>query len=130
MKFLVLFFVLSATNVFAHELSTAPYVEMQEALAADDYNKALAAQLKVCKTIGDDKNQYKDCGKKFKDVEELRVSFKSLSELYLHHGKKSEMKSLVKIHCPMYPGSWLQKPGKIANPYYGKAMLECGEKIK
>lgn len=29
--------------------------------------------------------------------------------------------------CPMVNRSWLQKDEKIRNPYYGTAMLECGE---
>ena len=29
--------------------------------------------------------------------------------------------------CPMVNRSWLQKDEKIRNPYYGSAMLECGE---
>jgi hypothetical protein len=29
--------------------------------------------------------------------------------------------------CPMVKKSWLQKDAKIRNPYYGSAMLECGE---
>lgn len=124
MKFLVLFFVLSTANVFAKELTIAPYIETQEALAADDFKKGLAGYAKICKPAGE------NCAKKFKDIEELRASFKKISEFYIANGSKTEMKSLVKIHCPMYPGTWLQKPGSIANPYYGKAMLECGEKVK
>lgn len=124
MKFLVLFIVLSTASAFGHELSMTPYVEMQESLAADDLNKSLAAYAKLCKPA------QQDCKKKFKDIEELRATFKKISEHYFAHGNKTEMKSLQKVHCPMYPGSWYQKPGKIANPYYGKAMLECGENIK
>ena len=29
--------------------------------------------------------------------------------------------------CPMVNRSWLQKDEKLRNPYYGSAMLECGE---
>ena len=29
--------------------------------------------------------------------------------------------------CPMVNRSWLQKEDKVRNPYYGSAMLECGE---
>ena len=29
--------------------------------------------------------------------------------------------------CPMVNRSWLQKEEKLRNPYYGSAMLECGE---
>ena len=30
-------------------------------------------------------------------------------------------------YCPMVKASWLQKGDTIRNPYYGSAMLECGE---
>src|SRR4051812_7249817 len=30
-------------------------------------------------------------------------------------------------YCPMVRKSWLQKDGPLANPYYGTAMLGCGE---
>jgi Cu(I)/Ag(I) efflux system membrane fusion protein len=30
------------------------------------------------------------------------------------------------MHCPMYPGDWLQTGERVANPFYGSPMLECG----
>jgi len=29
-------------------------------------------------------------------------------------------------YCPMADSSWLSDESKIANPYYGKSMLTCG----
>jgi multidrug efflux pump subunit AcrA (membrane-fusion protein) len=34
------------------------------------------------------------------------------------------------IHCPMFPGNWLQRGAAVANPYYGKEMLGCGEVVR
>ena len=36
----------------------------------------------------------------------------------------------LKVFCPMAKAEWIQKSGKIANPYYGKSMLRCGTIIK
>lgn len=37
------------------------------------------------------------------------------------------------FQCPMAPGigigRWLQRSGELKNPFYGSAMLECGEEI-
>ena len=34
--------------------------------------------------------------------------------------------TLYIVHCSMYPGDWLQTTSHVANPFYGKSMLECG----
>lgn len=132
MKILALTLLLSSVTAFAHshELSIGPYEKMQDALASDDFKGALAAHKTICeKELLHYKDDYKDCGKKFKDIEELRTSFKTLSEVYLANGDKKEMKKFMKATCPMAKAKWIQKPGAIRNPYYGKSMLECGEKI-
>ncbi len=33
-------------------------------------------------------------------------------------------------YCPMADGYWLQAAEPVANPYYGKAMLRCGDKVE
>ena len=49
-------------------------------------------------------------------------------ENHLHHAA-----GLHVFQCPMAPGigtgRWLQRSGEIKNPFYGSAMLECGEEI-
>ena len=37
---------------------------------------------------------------------------------------------LTVIHCPMYPGDWMQRDANVTNPYYGKEMLGCGEVVR
>ena len=47
---------------------------------------------------------------------------------HLHHAA-----GLHIFQCPMAPGigtgRWLQRTGEIKNPFYGAAMLECGDEI-
>lgn len=126
----VLVGVLFGTSVFASELPLAPYVSVQEALAKDDFKTALSLHKTLCsKELKNIQGEYKDCQKNFKSMEELRTSFKTLSEVYLKNGNKKEMQEFQKASCPMAEAKWIQKKGELANPYYGKSMLTCGEKI-
>jgi hypothetical protein len=37
------------------------------------------------------------------------------------------------FYCPMVPdggGDWLQPGGALLNPYFGRQMLHCGEKVQ
>lgn len=118
------------STVYAQDLTLNSYVKMQEALASDDFKTAQEAHKQICsKELVKHMKEYKDCHKKFKDIDDLRNSFKTLSKVYIAHGNKDEMKGLMKASCPMANAQWIQKTGTIKNPYYGKSMLECGEKI-
>lgn len=127
---LLMTFFLFFSNAYAQNLKLTNYIKMQEALAADDFKTALDTHKALCaKDLTHEKKEYKDCAKNFKSMDELRTSFKTLSELYLKHGNKKEMESFQKASCPMAEARWVQKKGDLRNPYYGKSMLECGEKI-
>jgi len=120
----------TSLSVFAHDLRFGSYLKMQEALANDDMKTALEAHGLLCeKELLHYKDDYKDCGKKFDKIEDLRTSFKKLSEVYLANGAKAELKNLTKASCPMAKAKWVQRNGGLKNPYYGKSMLDCGEKI-
>lgn len=128
-KFIILL-ALFSTAAFAHDLSYGPYIKMQESLAADDFKTSLEAHRFICdRELIHYKDDYKDCGKNFKDIEDLRKSFKELSEVYLANGDRKEIQTLIKASCPMAKAKWVQKIGELHNPYHGKSMLECGEKI-
>jgi hypothetical protein len=130
MKTLLIISLLFSASAFAHDLSIEPYVKMQDALASDNFKSALEAHKFICdKELIHYKDDYKDCDKKFKDIEELRTSFKTLSEVYFENGNKKEMSKFQKASCPMAKAKWIQKLGTLRNPYYGKSMLDCGEKI-
>ena len=68
------------------------------------------------------------------DLAEARAAFYDLSQavIELQGIVGNPMpRSMYLAYCPMardYEGaSWLQTSDRIANPYYGKAMLRCGE---
>lgn len=129
MNFFFTLLILGSSHAFGAGLTLAGYVKVQEALAADDYKSALTAHKDLCTKDAKLLGVYKDCQKPFKNIEELRTSFKPLSEIYLAKVPAAELKGLIKANCPMASARWIQKEGALRNPYYGKSMLECGEKI-
>lgn len=57
----------------------------------------------------------------------LRDGLKELSKaMFAAVGSAADL-----YYCPMIDGYWLQKKGDavLRNPYYGKSMLRCGEKV-
>lgn len=132
MKYVLFLSLLLSMSAFAHDLAYGPYLKMQEALASDDMKTALEAHKIICdKELIHYKEdyKYKACSTAFKDIEEVRNSFKLLSQIYIENGDKKELKTLTTASCPMAKAKWVQKNGDLKNPYYGKSMLECGEKI-
>jgi len=65
-------------------------------------------------------------------VADERRQFRALSESVIHlvdhvTPSKAVGSKLYVVHCSMYPGDWLQVEERIANPFYGSSMLECGQ---
>lgn len=114
----------------AHELPYGSYLLLQESLASGNFEASQKAWRTVCdKEIGHYAKDYsfKDCHKSIKSIEELRNSFKSLSEIYIKNGESIKNNEILIVKCPMASARWLQKKGEIKNPYYGVKMLRCGE---
>lgn len=65
------------------------------------------------------------------DLKATRQAFGPLSDAVIAAAASDPALSKelgVKVaFCPMVNRSWLQKEDKVRNPYYGTAMLECGE---
>lgn len=130
MKIIFILATFIISTAYARDLSLNTYVKMQEALANDDFKTALATHKEICsKELTKYSKEYRNCKKKFKDIDDLRSSFKNLSKVYMSHADKDGMNGLIRASCPMANAKWIQKTGSIKNPYYGKSMLECGEKI-
>lgn len=130
MKFIILFLCLNSL-AFAQDLKLTNYLKLQDALASDDFKTATTAHQALCETdLKKVKTDYKNCGTKFKDMDELRTSFKKLSDVFISKADKKDMTGLMVATCPMAEAKWIQKEGSIRNPYYGKSMLACGEKVK
>lgn len=65
------------------------------------------------------------------EIATLRSSFKALSIAMAKLVESGQMTGAELYYCPMADAYWLQKNGDSAlrNPYYGKSMLRCGEKV-
>jgi hypothetical protein len=64
------------------------------------------------------------------DIQAAREAFGPLSDAVIAAARAEGFKDVsgVKVaYCPMVKKSWLQKEDQIKNPYYGSAMLTCGE---
>ncbi|MDX5348830.1 MAG: DUF3347 domain-containing protein, partial [Hymenobacteraceae bacterium] len=67
------------------------------------------------------------------DLAEQRKQFTNLSEAMITTVKTfgAAGATLYEQHCPMANnnsgGSWLSSEKEIRNPYFGDAMLKCGE---
>ena len=66
------------------------------------------------------------------DLGAARAAFGTLSDAVVAYSEKTKTAGdgVHTMYCPMVSKQWLQKGEKVANPYYGKAMLSCGEKKK
>jgi hypothetical protein len=63
------------------------------------------------------------------DLASARKAFKPLSESLIKYLKDQKVPpgTYHEVYCPMAKASWLQADKTVANPYFGKAMLRCGE---
>ena len=123
----------------------APYLQMQQGLAADDLKSAqvgatqFLAAMKQAPQQGDAHEEAMALSKAAKtiasagDISAARAAFLELSNvvtsLIKHIGVTIET-PLHLAHCPMAfagnGGDWLQSDTQVANPYYGSMMLRCG----
>lgn len=126
----------------------APYLAIHKALAADSEKGVAAAARKLVKLAGKvdagsvsgkHKEHYKGIPAKIKaaagelaeakGIKARREAFKKLSRPLAMWVTMSEPEGLSVVFCSMAKGSWLQRDKPIANPYYGKEMLRCGEVV-
>ena len=114
------------------------YLEIQAQLAADKVaavKAPAAAIVKDATAMGAGGAEIVTAAKAVEaagDLKNAREAFAKLSAAVIAAAKAEGWKGLegVKLgFCPMAPapGNWLQKEDKVRNPYYGTAMLECGE---
>jgi len=104
------------------------YVSAQEALAADDFDKARTALQNLVQQA--DPALMSLVGKvaNAEDITAVRAVFKPLSEEVI----KGEIpEGLVLAYCPMADDDkgahWIQKDqSQLMNPYFGATMLHCG----
>ena len=70
------------------------------------------------------------------DIATARAAFKTMSEGMIEHTKANAeaQQGTMLVHCTMTfagkGGAWVQKEGKVMNPYEGAMMLHCGDKLQ
>jgi hypothetical protein len=101
----------------------ASYEKVRAALADDNLD---AAQVAAKALEGDAAATLV----KAESIGEARKAFQQLSGKAVAFAKGQP--GFFLAHCPMYPGGgdWVQISAGIANPYFGKSMLRCGEIVE
>ena len=138
-RYLLAALLISASSAAAADLPSAlvdPYLRIHTALAGDrmDGVKLNAATVTAqAAKLGTGAASIEAASKKLEmaaDLPAARTAFGELSQAMLAYanGTKSSLGPDVhELYCPMVQKSWLQKGKATQNPYYGKAMLTCGE---
>ena len=101
------------------------YMDAATALAADDFDKAKAALTILAKESTGELQAKAQAAASTGQIAAMRASFKELSAIA---SKMQLPPDYAVAFCPMYKGGskWVQKKETLANPYYGKSMLTCG----
>ncbi|QDT13413.1 efflux RND transporter periplasmic adaptor subunit [Planctomycetes bacterium K23_9] len=133
-----------------------PYLQLSQALAADDLDTArqaveplhqrLAGLLPIVsesKAVEIWSKEKRDMSEiiarlqKANDLATMRSGFALLSEQMLSLERMFGLPNdtgLYELHCPMaFEGrgaSWLQSDDAVRNPYYGASMLKCADKVE
>ena len=116
-----------------------PYFRIQSSLSddkTDGVKTDAAAIAAVAKAMGDSGAPIVKAAVALEGAADLaaaRAAFSQLSDavIALSESTKAEaVEGMQAMYCPMTKKQWLQKGNKVSNPYYGKAMLTCGEKKK
>ena len=107
------------------ETQLAEYVQVQEALAADDFEVAINELDEFSRITDEVTRSLATTALEADDIESLRAAFKPLSESLV---EQSLPQGFARAYCPMYDSgsSWVQRDGPVRNPYYGAVMLTCG----
>ena len=66
------------------------------------------------------------------DIKIQRRHFAGLSEnmIILAKALKFSSQPIYQVYCPMKKASWLTPEKAVKNPYYGNAMLSCGNIVE
>ena len=115
-----------------------PYLRIQQALHADSLEgvKADAAAIAMeAAGLGKAGQLIRASAGRFAtapDLAAVRVAMGALSDGILSYAKETSggLAEDVKVaYCPMVRKHWLQKGDTVENPFYGKAMSDCGRII-
>ncbi len=109
-----------------------PYLRIQVALANDKVDGVQASALALAaeaERLGTPAEALRAAARSLasaRDLNAARTAFGPLSDALIAYANRSGLGPLKVAFCPMLKKSWVQKPGDIANPYFGSQMLRCG----
>jgi hypothetical protein len=112
-----------------------PYLQVQGALAADKFDGVAAhgqAIEKAALSLGKDGEAIATAARNLataKDIAAARAAFGDVSTAVVAYAEKTKSGFGADVRlafCPMANKPWLTKDKTIRNPYYGAAMLTCG----
>lgn len=113
------------------------YLKIQSALARDSFQGVSATATAIAKTVrGDgqmtlsaDVAAQAEALAQAKDLAAARNAFKPLSQSLIRYLADHKTGGGVyrEAYCPMAKASWLQTEQTVSNPYFGQAMLRCGQ---
>jgi predicted RecA/RadA family phage recombinase len=116
-----------------------PYFRIQTALT-EDRTEGVKADAEVigkqARALGEPGSQMAKAASELAaaaDINAAREAFGRLSDAVIAYSEGTRVPTgdnVNTMYCPMNKKSWLQKGDQVKNPYYGKAMLTCGEKKK
>jgi Protein of unknown function (DUF3347) len=115
-----------------------PYLAIQSALVKDELAPVTTAARSLQKSAGalgaEGKALVNAAAKTAEatSLEAARAAFGDLSTALIAYADdtKQPIEGKIVAFCPMANKSWVQADGAIANPYYGKAMSNCGSSTR
>lgn len=120
-----------------------PYIAIQETLAKDELeglSKLGAAVLAAAQNRPEEPGMdevIRGAGKMAaRDIATAREGFRIMSRGMIEslEARPEAREGLMVVHCTMTFGgegaAWVQRTGKVMNPYEGAMMLHCGDKLE
>ncbi len=114
----------------------SPYLKIQTALATDSFTSVqqnASGMLKELASWGSRGLALGDTVRRLKraeSIDEARIALAAVTDALLRYSKTEalDLPDGIRVaYCPMKQQPWLQEGEDIRNPYYGSAMLDCGE---
>jgi protein SCO1/2 len=115
------------------------YLRIQQALVADRVDTiagdghAIAAAAGRFGAAGDPLRSAATAIENAGDIRSARIAFGDLSDRVIAMVRSLNPRAdpdLSVVYCPMAQKYWLQAGTVIRNPYYGRAMVDCGRVVK
>jgi hypothetical protein len=116
-----------AAQAFEH------YEGVRAALAADTMADVAPHARQLAASVdafgGPEAKQAADALAAAKTIDDARKHFGALSTILVPKFQEAGLEGANAYYCAMKKLPWMQRGDAVENPYYGKAMLKCGEPL-